>query len=71
LLIVGSHDGQVLELNRRAAAAMIADVELDVITGASHLFAEPGTLEQAADHAAAWFARHLTSAAEPDSGSDS
>ncbi len=71
LLIVGSHDGQVLELNRRAAAAMTADVELDVITGASHLFAEPGTLEQAADHAAAWFARHLTSAAEPDSGADS
>lgn len=68
LLIVGDHDGQVLELNRRAAAAMTAHVELEVITGASHLFAEPGTLEQAAHRAADWFAKHLTDPAEPGPG---
>jgi pimeloyl-ACP methyl ester carboxylesterase len=57
LLIVGSHDGVVIDLNRRAAAHVACTRELVIVPGASHLFEEPGTLEQAARHAAAWFER--------------
>ncbi len=59
LLIVGGDDDVVIELNRRAKAQMIDSTELVIIPGATHLFEEPGTLEQVADLAAAWFARHL------------
>jgi putative phosphoribosyl transferase len=59
LLVVGGEDTQVLALNREARAAMRCESELVVVPGASHLFEEPGALEQVADHAAAWFARHL------------
>jgi putative phosphoribosyl transferase len=59
LLIVGGDDDVVLMLNREAAAAMRCPTELVVIPGATHLFEEPGTLEQVADHAAGWFLRHL------------
>src|SRR4051794_18576486 len=48
LLIVGSRDAQVLDLNRRAAAAMRAEVRLEVIEGATHLFPETGAMEQVA-----------------------
>jgi hypothetical protein len=57
LLIVGSRDGVVIDLNRRAAAHVACTRELVIVPGASHLFEEPGTLEQAARHAAAWFER--------------
>ncbi|MBU3752219.1 MAG: hypothetical protein FGM52_17540, partial [Mycobacterium sp.] len=60
LLIVGGHDEQVLELNRAAAAAMTAECEVAVVEGATHLFAEPGTLEQVAALARTWFLDHLT-----------
>jgi putative phosphoribosyl transferase len=63
LLIVGGDDEAVLGLNRRARAAMRCPSELVVIPGATHLFEEPGALEQAAEHAAAWFARHLAAPA--------
>jgi putative phosphoribosyl transferase len=63
LLIVGQLDELVLDLNRRAREAMTQAVtELEVVRGATHLFEERGTLEQAADLARDWFDRHLPSA---------
>jgi putative phosphoribosyl transferase len=59
LLIVGGRDEQVLKLNREAMGLMKAEVELVVVPGATHLFEEPGTLEQAGDRARAWFTRWL------------
>lgn len=55
LLIVGSFDAQVLELNQLAQSRMTCETELAVIEGATHLFEEPGTLEQVSDRAGAWF----------------
>ena len=62
LLLVGSHDAQVLTLNRQAMALMPPQtvVQLDIIEGASHLFTEPGTLEAVADRAREWFQRFLS-----------
>jgi pimeloyl-ACP methyl ester carboxylesterase len=60
LLIVGAEDREVLELNRQAMARMKADVKLEIVPGASHLFHEPGALEAVADRAAEWFGTHLT-----------
>lgn len=60
LLIVGGRDEQVLELNRAAAAAMTAECEVVIVEGATHLFEEPGTLEQVALLARNWFVDHLT-----------
>ncbi len=59
LLVVGGHDDVVIQLNRQAYAALCAEKELSIIPGATHLFEEPGTLEEAARQAAAWFTRHL------------
>jgi alpha-beta hydrolase superfamily lysophospholipase len=59
LLVVGSLDTQVLDLNRRAAAMFRCEHRLDVVPGASHLFEEPGTLDRAADLAREWFLAHL------------
>lgn len=59
LLVVGSRDPAVLDMNRDAMSRMTTDVELEVIPGASHLFEEPGALDVVADLAAAWFRRHL------------
>ena len=58
-LIVGGLDHQVIELNQKAYKALDVEKELVIIEGATHLFEEPGTLEQVADHAAKWFRRHL------------
>lgn len=55
LLIVGGNDEAVLELNREALAQLPAPARLEVIPGATHLFEEPGTLDEVARHAAAWF----------------
>lgn len=67
LLIVGGYDDLVLRLNEEARTEMrAATVELAVVPGASHLFEEPGTLEQAATLARDWFLRHLARA--PDRG---
>jgi dienelactone hydrolase len=60
LLIVGGNDDVVIELNRQAYRELRAEKELRIIPGATHLFEEPGTLEQAASAAAHWFQRHLT-----------
>jgi pimeloyl-ACP methyl ester carboxylesterase len=59
LLIVGGNDGTVIDLNRRAAALLDCPREMVIVPGASHLFEEPGTLEQVARHAADWFGRWL------------
>lgn len=55
LLIVGGDDTMVIELNRQAQARMHAPCKLAIIPGATHLFEEPGTLEQAAELATDWF----------------
>lgn len=59
LLIVGGGDLKVLDLNRQAQARMKAQVDLEVVPGATHLFEEPGTLDTVAELAAGWFANHL------------
>ena len=59
LLVVGSRDTVVLELNRRAQARMRCESRLAVVPGATHLFEEPGTLEQAAALARGWFVDHF------------
>jgi putative phosphoribosyl transferase len=59
LLVVGGRDDLVLELNRRAEKALAGETRLDVVPGASHLFAEPGALEEVARLSAEWFVRHL------------
>jgi putative phosphoribosyl transferase len=61
LLIVGGADELVLELNRRALSLLPGSGnELVVVPGATHLFEEPGALEQVASLARDWFVRHLT-----------
>jgi putative phosphoribosyl transferase len=63
LLIVGGHDEPVIDLNEDAKAKMqSAHVELKIVPGATHLFEEPGTLEEAERLAGEWFARYLTAA---------
>jgi dienelactone hydrolase len=59
LLIVGGADTPVIDLNRQAMARMMAAVSLEIIPGATHLFEEPGTLEEVARRAREWFERHL------------
>ena len=59
LLLVGGADYEVIALNRQAYALMSCEKELTLIPGATHLFEEPGTLQQAAHSAADWFAQHL------------
>jgi alpha-beta hydrolase superfamily lysophospholipase len=59
LLIVGGADTEVLALNERAYALLGCEKRLAVVPGATHLFEEPGTLDEAARLAAEWFAKHL------------
>jgi putative phosphoribosyl transferase len=59
LLIVGGRDAVVIELNESAKKEMRAEAELKIIPGATHLFEEPGALEQVARFAADWFTRHV------------
>jgi fermentation-respiration switch protein FrsA (DUF1100 family) len=59
LLIVGGADTGVLQLNTDALAALGGAKELVVVPRATHLFEEPGALEQVASYAAEWFKRHL------------
>lgn len=65
LLIVGGDDREVLGLNKRALQALGAEKVLRVVPGATHLFEEPGTLEQAIEHAGDWFETHLSRAVQP------
>jgi dienelactone hydrolase len=59
LLIVGGRDQQVLRLNETAAGRLGGPVTVWIVPGATHLFEEPGALEQVAGAAAEWFDRHL------------
>ena len=59
LLIVGSADPEVLALNQAASRLLRGPRELAVVPGATHLFEEPGTLEEVARLATAWFTRYL------------
>ena len=59
LLIVGGLDYPVIEMNKAALARLRCEKELKIVPGATHLFEEPGTLEQVADLAAEWFQTHL------------
>jgi dienelactone hydrolase len=63
LLIVGALDHPVLELNRQAAAALAGPQRLHIVSGATHLFPEPGALEEVAEQAVTWFGQHLAGAA--------
>ena len=59
LLLVGSRDEEVLELNRTAYAQLQCPKALRIIPGATHLFEEAGTLEEVADQAVSWFGDYL------------
>jgi pimeloyl-ACP methyl ester carboxylesterase len=59
LLIVGSEDAEVLDLNREACLLLQCPKALQVVQGAGHLFEEGNTLDQAAEYARHWFVRHL------------
>ncbi len=59
LLIVGGNDPVVIDINRQTVEKLHAEKKVEIIPGATHLFEEPGTLEQVAHLAAEWFAQHL------------
>lgn len=59
LLIVGGKDQPVIQMNRQAMEQMQTRKELQIVPGASHLFEEPGALEQVAELARNWFLKHL------------
>ena len=59
LLIVGGDDEPVIEMNRAAYRLLSCPKRLVIVPGASHLFEEPGTLEQVAEHALTWFQQHI------------
>lgn len=59
LLVVGGNDEIVIELNERARDRMRCEVKLEIIPGATHLFEEPGAVEQVAKLASDWFSLHL------------
>jgi putative phosphoribosyl transferase len=59
LLIVGGDDDVVIDLNKQAYEKLRCGKELTIIPGATHLFEEPGTLEQVAKHATRWFSKYF------------
>jgi len=63
LLIVGGADFGVIELNEKALAMLTCETRLEIIAGATHLFEEPGTLDQVVELAGDWFRTHFGSAA--------
>ncbi|MEU9045722.1 MULTISPECIES: phosphoribosyltransferase family protein [unclassified Kitasatospora] len=65
LLIVGGNDDVVIDLNRQAQARLRCENRLTVVPGATHLFEEPGALEEVANLATQWFTSHLLPAPHP------
>jgi pimeloyl-ACP methyl ester carboxylesterase len=65
LLIVGGNDHAVIELNREALAQLRCEKRLIIVPGATHLFEEPGALDEVARLAREWFERHLMPAETP------
>jgi putative phosphoribosyl transferase len=63
LLVVGDRDPVVHDLNREAVAQLRCPTELKIVAGATHLFEEPGALDEVARLATDWFRRHLTAVA--------
>ena len=63
LLIVGGHDYPVIQMNEEALALLTCPKELVIVPGATHLFEEPGTLEEVAGLARRWFLRHIPDSA--------
>lgn len=59
LLVVGGRDVPVIAMNQEALAKLRCPAQLEIVPGATHLFEEPGTLDQVARLAADWFQRHL------------
>ena len=59
MLIVGGNDEPVIEMNRAAYRRLACPKRLVIVPGATHLFEEPGTLEQVAEHALIWFQQHV------------
>ena len=68
LLIVGGDDEPGIEMNRAAYRLLACPKRLVIVPGASHLFEEPGTLEQVEEHALAWFQQHFNPAAHGSTG---
>jgi putative phosphoribosyl transferase len=68
LQIVGGRDLVTLEQNRQVSRALVCEQHLEVVPGATHLFEEPGTLQEAARLAGAWFERHLGEPIQDDGG---
>jgi pimeloyl-ACP methyl ester carboxylesterase len=62
LFIVGGNDDVVIELNEQALALLNCRKKLIVVPGATHLFEEPGALDEVARLAKDWFCRYLTAA---------
>jgi putative phosphoribosyl transferase len=65
LLIVGGRDDVVIELNQKAQQRLRAPSELVIVPNATHLFEEPGALEEVARLAGDWFLRHLAGKQQP------
>ena len=65
LLIVGGEDDEVLALNRASSGLLACEQQLAVVQGATHLFEEPGALEQVAKLSADWFLEHLAPSPVP------
>ncbi|MEO8339069.1 MAG: alpha/beta hydrolase [Nitrospirota bacterium] len=68
LLIVGEDDEPVIEMNRAAYRMLSCPKRLVIVPGATHLFEEPGTLEQVAEHALIWFQQHFHPASHNGTG---
>ena len=66
LLLVGGEDHPVIGMNREALERLRAEKELKIVAGATHLFEEPGKLEEVAQLAAGWFTRHLGATLKAD-----
>lgn len=65
LLIVGGDDGTVVDLNEEALRQLKCPVRLEIVPHATHLFPEPGTLEEVARMASVWFIRYLGRSTQP------
>ena len=68
MLIVGGDDEPVIEMNRAAYRLLSCPKRLVIVPGATHLFEEPGTLEEVAEHALIWFQQHVHPAKHKSTG---
>jgi putative phosphoribosyl transferase len=71
MLIVGGDDEPVIEMNQAAYRMLSCPKRLVIVPGASHLFEEPGTLEEVAEHALDWFQRYVHPAQDEDTDTQS